>query len=1280
MNSGPPPRRKRWVLIGGALAVAAVVAGLLVIKSQRAAYVRETLAILPEAEKAYQGGRFSDAAKSAAGAGARLKANPPWFEPPDASRIRDYDEFLGAQLSLWTHVEAVASRIGADPAKARGELEGLILQARNGAPRSQPLVDRIEPHLRASLAREREAVEAAVLKRIPEALQAYEQGTWDRLASHLEEIRKSVAALPAASRDAAAQQLAKDLKPVEDLAAPVAAMRAIADGKEEGPVKADRLRDLLRALDDPKGRDQSLRRDLLTAIARVDPETRKPVAGFKVPKESHATLAEAFSKGGSLQRIGNPDDTSVIEFQGPVHHYAIRIVGKPAQILIEVDRVRLLFSVQMVDNREFMALAAAAEFSRKLRTARHPRAFSDEAWVVHGDAPGPCVVTSEGRQAWLLLGGRLFEGTYGPAGNAGEVVSEFLAAARTLETAVRQSAVIPEEIKGPVSALLKACHSRAPPGDHLDGRFCREAVQAGYVEAQIPSPDLPVARLLREFRRTYGEVVRFHPRLEARSSDGAVVTLLANFEGGGLWRLDDPVAKTTTFSSMPRDCMGSHLAVQSVFSGRHEQFPADAEPVEIRMSHPVAGEVARWKSAGGKLTFDARRWAAAVTLGDPGAIPEHFGTGDWMVPPHAVKVDGHGQARELLLPAGALKVEPFDAVPTGPKRREAQERFLQRCSERLRSPGELHLFMRYFVQYVLDSPVTTATTLIGSSRHTGDVHQDACQTLDRRLNGRFLADCDDLAELYWNILKRQGRLAYVLGVPRHATCGVADKDGDGWVFYCVDTGPPRQLKGADLDGIVEKLLRTYDLDGSMSFDPRQMRFLFRFAGEQTRSDYYLDSRMLRDPQYADLMIRVQEYWHFGFYALGIETMSKVLETDRMPANCSEISGLYIRVGLFGEALKWTEAAVKGLESKDRLTVLSESLRVVQCLRELKRNDDAVKTLRETAAGISEVLKSNPGEADRYRYLQFSVAASLAECDQPWEGWALVGEDVADLVEAEAAADSLMSMVTQIYSKMQEAARSGTALTARQAEDLRKVGAILQTYNSKGLFDSDDSIRETLGKYGQLYSYYAALNGPEKAVAELVKPDYAKDRRNHASREDAPERLDWEWIRLSPYAYAIASSSALDKDNKKAGGPKEAIAVIRALEAALPEIRRQGSLGPTEFVVLDLRLLRCCLEMDEKGIRSVFDEMKRQGWGELYENLSRTLGGAAAYMKLPDFEKIFRLYCEYRVPRRHYYGVVYSASAAEARGHALAASKICIERFPDDTDMRREHALLQKLAK
>ena len=55
-----------------------------------------------------------------------------------------------------------------------------------------------------------------------------------------------------------------------------------------------------------------------------------------------------------------------------------------------------------------------------------------------------------------------------------------------------------------------------------------------------------------------------------------------------------------------------------------------------------------------------------------------------------------------------------------------------------------------------------------------------------------------------------------------------------------------------------------------------------------------------------------------------------------------------------------------------------------------------------------------------------------------------------------------------------------------------------------------------------------------------------------------------------------------------------------------------------------------------------------------------------------------MFCDHKMPRRHYYGVVYSAFVADAPKHALAASKICRERFPEDADMKREDEALRKV--
>src|SRR5687767_3491456 len=100
------------------LIVAGGAAGFLVVKSQRTAYARETVALLPKAEESYAAGRFGEAALTAGEALVRFEAHPAWFAPDDEKKVRETDRFMIGQVSLWGRVEAAARKTEGDPAKA----------------------------------------------------------------------------------------------------------------------------------------------------------------------------------------------------------------------------------------------------------------------------------------------------------------------------------------------------------------------------------------------------------------------------------------------------------------------------------------------------------------------------------------------------------------------------------------------------------------------------------------------------------------------------------------------------------------------------------------------------------------------------------------------------------------------------------------------------------------------------------------------------------------------------------------------------------------------------------------------------------------------------------------------------------------------------------------------------------------------------------------------------------------------------------------------------------
>src|SRR5262245_44481765 len=258
--------------IAGTLVVAAAITGLLVVRAHRDRYVREALAYLPAAEEAYRDGRFSEAVEKATSAVVLHEANAAWFEPAAGPRIHALQEFLNGQLALWRQSERIVPEIDKDPSAVRAALDHLLAQAAAAGARGRPLAGRLEADLQVALGKEREAVEAAAAARIPRGQKAYEQGTWDLLLATVDEVRDLIAGLPESTRDAAARKIGPDLSALEQVAAPVSAMRAIREGKDDGVVKADRLRDLISGLTDLKGRDLPHHRDLRRAIAELDPE------------------------------------------------------------------------------------------------------------------------------------------------------------------------------------------------------------------------------------------------------------------------------------------------------------------------------------------------------------------------------------------------------------------------------------------------------------------------------------------------------------------------------------------------------------------------------------------------------------------------------------------------------------------------------------------------------------------------------------------------------------------------------------------------------------------------------------------------------------------------------------------------------------------------------------------------------------------------------------------------------------------------------------------------
>lgn len=93
-----------------------------------------------------------------------------------------------------------------------------------------------------------------------------------------------------------------------------------------------------------------------------------------------------------------------------------------------------------------------------------------------------------------------------------------------------------------------------------------------------------------------------------------------------------------------------------------------------------------------------------------------------------------------------------------------KDQYLGRLAKELDTYEKLHAFLDIFMQYTSDDL---------------DSWQSARETVERVIGTRMRGDCDDYAFLAREILRRQGKNAYVVYLPGHATCIWVEKRPDG---------------------------------------------------------------------------------------------------------------------------------------------------------------------------------------------------------------------------------------------------------------------------------------------------------------------------------------------------------------------------------------------------------------------------------------------------------------------------------------------------------------------
>jgi outer membrane murein-binding lipoprotein Lpp len=975
-------------------------------------------------------------------------------------------------------------------------------------------------------------------------------------------------------------------------------------------------------------------------------------------------------------------------------------------LFVEVNGYRFLVNAQQILPKdaipeEFVLKGEEAESQRFRSTRVLLHAYNlgeamkkagvptETLWEASSEAPLVSARRVEGGKEYVFLGDKLYVGT--PEGKSEErarLRADYEKKCEVLEKAVQNDKPTSEEVRNMVAEAIHAAYKEADWSDHLPGEFLRKVIADDYIQRNMPGSAERLKKELTDWRDAYTALSKPTFNFSGNSEQGDSATEFKTLESHPVWRIYDKAGDTTTFAidnpDEEKDCM----FVLYDFAGNVENFPETATPKQVRMTHQAVGVTATYDPAANKMTSDKERWSMAAALELPAMSSDYRnnkGLGDpsWAFPPHILLIDYNRYTRAIVTPFGKLEMRDFRKVPAD-KRKAEMDAFIGQMATVMPTANYLHLYFRYFHEYVLDSPVTSQLELLGSRTHCGDIHQTAYQSLERYMGGRLVGDCDDLAETFMTITRRQGKLSYVMALPQHAACGWAEKKpGESeYTFQICDTGPPRLFRDRDLDKVIEKAERAYDDEHTMRFDPKSLGFLFRFNNEPTRTPYYLSSRMFVDKEYGDAMERVQSYWHFHFYKLGIETMTAMINKgDRVPENCIELAGLYGWIREVEDSIKWTNEALKQFGPEEKLSRMNEEMRIGSMWRTEHENQKAYDAIKPTVKELVDLYKSR--ESFNYTSMRLQFMHMLIAIDRPFEAWDLVAREMIFFAQRGQLRIDHAGGLTTMYKKMKEVSKEGTKLTAAQRDAMGTLEKVLGWFYTEALFQKDDDFNDIMRKYAFLGLWYSCKEGQEKYVAELLKdgpfPDPKKPR-DHTDRKNAEEE-DWNWIRLSLTSYSLAIGDALDFDDPPEKWRKdEAVKLADAMKRAAEHTKQFGSLAGEEFALMSTQVFRDFMVKDWKDLEKVVQDTGQRDWARLTQEITDAFGHGARFVTPDEFVQQYRMLTKYIHSRPAYFAVITEAYKTDGVEQAVAATKVAVECNPGDEDMKREAAFFTELAK
>ncbi|MCB9831052.1 MAG: hypothetical protein H6807_01155 [Planctomycetes bacterium] len=748
-------------------------------------------------------------------------------------------------------------------------------------------------------------------------------------------------------------------------------------------------------------------------------------------------------------------------------------------------------------------------------------------------------------------------------------------------------------------------------------------------------------------------------RLE--SAEGRRIVILENAVGG-LLRREENAGLVTVRREWGTD--GAPMTSTAVY----DQTSGALVSAETRIGDWVAGRLVAGRYQAGERVPD---------LDDDRVKRQHLIAE--RIPPHVLIVDLEGDPVAIVTATGRVEA-PGRASP---------EDFLAGAARALPSIAELDLIRGYFFSYVHDSPDPRVVDLVGFPDLKGEIHQNADQILARAAGGVCLGDCDDLAELYQNITRRQGRLSYVMNLPAHAACGWLRQDGTRWFAELLQTGPAQRFEGASA---AEALSRAYGSFGPLAEGfAERLEVLLRFEGDNTRSPWMLGWRIFVEPDYGATMVEIQRCWHMHTYGRAETLVRAMLAAgDDDPANWRELSGILEQARDFAGALEALARAESLGDASDpqlalrRLALLKsagrlEEFRAILGRRcdEFRVRKDALRTadlmplLSLLALGVDEPGLMNKVADVIARVMITSRNLAIVNAAASWNGDAAL-----DRVTARLRDDRETNMLTHLMAGLgaqvlREAARRNLPLAAGV-----RLEKNCEDFIVGGQFRFLEGSDERLAAHAALGWFQATVVGPERYEAMLEAtpwPGTGDDLQHDAPRGSglAQALRDLPWVRCSDY-WALASNDVAIDDLLDSATRRARVAhYAPRSRAAFARLRELGLMSPRllqaeALAELGAGLVLADLDRIAAAIDAVVDMNDRDFRNEASELLAQV--GARGDAEL--FGRALDLWHQKVRYAPSGFGIAWAAAAISSE-RARQAAEAALRHYPDHADLIAE---------